>query len=70
QAYLDAAEQSASEAAVAEWAPEPMAEAPVVDAEPDPAAPAVPAPVSMPAVGHVAPALSAVIHDHDQHIDD
>ena len=70
QAYLDAAEQEASEAAAAELAPEPVAPAPVADAEPEPTAPAVPESVSAPAVGHVAPALSAVIHDHDQRIDD
>ncbi len=70
QAYLDAAEQEASEAAAAELAPEPVAQAAAAVAEPEPAAPAVPEPVSAPAVGHVAPALSAVVHDHDQHIDD
>ncbi len=70
QAYLDAAEQEASEAAAAGLAPEPVAQAPVADAAPEAAAPAVPEPVSTPAVGHVAPALSAVIHDHDQLIDD
>lgn len=70
QAYLDAAEQEASEAAAAELAPEPVAQAAAAVAEPEPVAPAVPEPVSAPAVGHVAPALSAVVHDHDQHIDD
>ncbi|WP_343733567.1 Hpt domain-containing protein [Acidovorax sp.] len=70
QAYLDAAEQEASDAAAAELAPEPVAQAAAAVAEPEPVAPAVPEPVSAPAVGHVAPALSAVVHDHDQHIDD
>ena len=70
QAYLDAAEQEASEAAASELAPEPVAQAAAAVAEPEPVAPAVPEPVSAPAVGHVAPALSAVVHDHDQHIDD
>ncbi|PUA95427.1 chemosensory pili system protein ChpA (sensor histidine kinase/response regulator) [Acidovorax sp. 107] len=60
QAYLDAAEQVASQA--------PEAGLLTVDAEPEaePAVPAAPVPVA----GHVAPALSAVVHDHDQRIDD
>ncbi len=70
QAYLDAAEQEAFAAPVAETisAPEPSVDSLATDAEPEaePATPVVPAPV----VGHVAPALSAVIHDHDQHVDD
>ncbi|MDD2178087.1 Hpt domain-containing protein [Acidovorax sp. D2M1] len=57
QAYLDAAERDASEASVAGLAPEP---------EPVAQAPVVPVPMG----GHVAPALSAVVHDHDQRIDD